>query len=72
MAKFMATVEQAKDGSWTAAVLGEHTILGTGDTKEAALDNLREGVHGLLEYLVAKGLPLPTDNVEFVALEVAA
>jgi predicted RNase H-like HicB family nuclease len=72
MTKFIAAVEQAQDGSWTAAVIGEHTVLGTGISKEDALDNLRDGVQGLMEYLAAKGLPLPNEHVEFVELEVAA
>jgi len=72
MAKFIATVEQAQDGSWTAAVIGEHTVLGTGGSKAAALENLREGVQGLVEYLAEKGLPLPNEHVEFVEFEVAA
>jgi predicted RNase H-like HicB family nuclease len=46
MANFSATVEQAGDGSWTAAVIGKHTFLGTGDTKDSARENLREGMDG--------------------------
>jgi predicted RNase H-like HicB family nuclease len=46
MAKYTATVEQAGDGSWTAAIISEHTILGAGSTKEEALENLREGILG--------------------------
>jgi hypothetical protein len=48
MAKFIATVEQAGDGSWTAALFGEKdTVLGTGATKEDALVDLRGGWRGL-------------------------
>jgi predicted RNase H-like HicB family nuclease len=72
MAKFIATVEQAEDGSWTAAVIGEHTVLGTGDSRDAALDNLRDGIRGLLDYLKSKGLPEPVETREFVNVEVAA
>jgi predicted RNase H-like HicB family nuclease len=48
MTKITATVEQAGDGSWTASVIGKHIVLGTGDTKEAAIENLREGMAGVL------------------------
>jgi predicted RNase H-like HicB family nuclease len=72
MAKFTAMVEQAGDGSWTASVIGEHTVLGTGDTKEEAVEDLRNGIQGLLEYLKEKGLPLPTQTAKYMTLEVAA
>ena len=44
MAKFTATVEQAGDGTWTASLFGEKdVVLGTGATKDEALDDLRAG-----------------------------
>ncbi len=73
MAKFTAMVEQARDGSWTAAIIGEHTILGTGATKDEAIADLRRGVAGLVEYLKLKGEPpLPEYAIELVSIEVAA
>ena len=67
-----ATVEQAGDGTWTAAVIGEHSVLGTGPTKDAALDSLRLGLADLIEELKAKGEPLPQSSIEIVSIEVAA
>jgi predicted RNase H-like HicB family nuclease len=58
MAESTAIVEQAGDGSWTASIVGEHTVLGTGDTPEEALADLRNGTRLLLQYLKDKGLPL--------------
>ncbi len=72
MAKFTATLEQAGDGSWTAAVIGEHSVLGTGATRDAALVDLRKGIVGLIEYLKSKGKPLPQSSIELVNIEVAA
>ena len=57
--KFTATVEQAGEGSWTAAIIGEHTVLGTGATREEALSDLRRGVVTLIEFLKQQGEPLP-------------
>jgi predicted RNase H-like HicB family nuclease len=65
-------VEQARDGSWSACVVGEHTILGQGDTKEQAIDDLRNGIAGLIEYLKETGQPVPSVSVELVSIEVAA
>jgi predicted RNase H-like HicB family nuclease len=70
-AKFTATVEQAGDGTWTAAFAGEHTILGTGVSREAALEKLREGLVGEIAYLKSKGEPLPQSSIELVSIEVA-
>ena len=72
MAKFTAIVEQDQDGSWSACVVGEHTILGQGDTKEQAIDDLRNGIAGLIEYLKETGQPVPSVSVELVSIEVAA
>jgi predicted RNase H-like HicB family nuclease len=72
VAKFTAIVEQAQDGSWSACVVGEHTVLGQGDTKEQAIDDLRNGIAGLIEYLKETGQPVPSVSVELVSIEVAA
>jgi predicted RNase H-like HicB family nuclease len=71
MAKFTATVEQAGDGTWSAAIIGEHTILGAGVTRETALEKLREGLVGEIAYLKSKGEPLPQSSIELVSIEVA-
>lgn len=72
MAKFIAVIEEAEDSTWSASILGEHTVLGTGETKEAAIENLREGILSLQEYLKGKGQSLPNRRIEFVELDVAA
>ncbi|MCL2661128.1 MAG: hypothetical protein FWD64_11520 [Acidobacteriaceae bacterium] len=68
-------LEQAGDGTWTAAIVGEHSVLGTGQTKESAVEDLRRGVTGLMEYLKTKGGdPAATfhQNIELVNIEIAA
>ena len=72
MVKLTATVERAGDGTWTAAVMGEHTVLGTGATREEALTDLRSGVSTLIDYLKSEGKPLPQSSIELVSIEVAA
>jgi predicted RNase H-like HicB family nuclease len=71
-AKFAAIVEQARDGSWSACVVGEQTVLGTGATKEDALSDLGRGIAGLIEYLRETGQPVPAMTTEVVSIEVAA
>ena len=73
MAKYTATVEQASDGSWSAlAVIGDYSFLGDGDTRQAAIDSLCEGIAGEAAYLKSKGQTLPAPTMEVVSIEVAA
>jgi predicted RNase H-like HicB family nuclease len=72
MARFTATVEQAGDGSWTAAIVGENIVLGVGDTREEALDDLRKGLAILVGQLKREGRPIPDSTIEVVSIEVAA
>jgi predicted RNase H-like HicB family nuclease len=72
MVRLTATVERAGDGTWTAAVIGEHTVLGTGVTREDALNDLRSGISALIGYLKSEGQPLPQSSIELVSIEVAA
>jgi predicted RNase H-like HicB family nuclease len=72
MVRLTATVERAGDGTWTAAVIGEHTVLGTGVTREDALNDLRSGISALIDYLKSEGQPLPQSSIELVSIEVAA
>lgn len=69
MMTLTATVEQAEDGSWTAvAVIGEHTIVGDGDTQDGAIFDLYNGASELVEYLKSEGKSLP----QVVNIEIAA
>jgi predicted RNase H-like HicB family nuclease len=73
MAKFTATVEQAGDGNWTAALFGEKDIvLGIAATKEEALEDLRRGLVGLIEHLKGQGKSLQPSPIEIVTIEVVA
>lgn len=67
--RLTATIEQGSDGTFTAvSVVGEHTIIGEGDTGVEAIENLREGAVALFTHLKSEGKPLP----EIVGVEVAA
>jgi predicted RNase H-like HicB family nuclease len=72
MAKFAAMVEQAGDETWSACVVGDHTVLGQGATREEAIEDLRRGIAGLIEYLKETGQPVPVMTTEVVSIEVAA
>jgi len=69
MAIFTGTVEQTpEDGSWTASAhIGEHLVLGDGDTREAAIASLEDGLRSWIDYMKGKEESLP----QMVTLEVA-
>ncbi len=71
--KLTATLEPAEDGSWTASMIdGDNLVLGTGDTRDEALADLRKGIETLIEYLKSEGKSLPESSIELVSIEVAA
>lgn len=71
--KINARVERAGDGSWTASMIeGDNIVLGTGDTRETALEDLRKGVELLVECLKSEGKRLPESSIEMVSIEIAA
>lgn len=73
MAIFTATVRKESEGDWVAlAELGDkHSIFGSGDTREGAIENLREGIAGTIKYLKSKGESIPQSDTEVVSVEVA-
>ncbi len=53
MVTLTGTVERApEDGTYTAVVvIGEHTIIGDGYTKDEAIEDLRRGAAVFFDYL---------------------
>ena len=49
MASYKVTVEQAGDGTWTSAIIGEDIVLGTGATKDEAVESLCSGLSLMLD-----------------------
>ena len=71
--KVNARLERAGDGSWTASMMdADNIVLGTGDTRDEALADLRRGIETLIEYLKSEGKSLPEPTIEVVSIEVAA
>lgn len=64
MASYTGTLEQAGDGSWTAAIIGRHMVLGTGDTRDEALRDLERGVQGIAEHLRCNGETMNASSIE--------
>ena len=72
MAKFTAILEQADDGSWSAYTVTSSLVVGCGDSKDAALDDLRGGMAFWLSYMKETGQAVLAVSAELVSFEVAA
>lgn len=66
--KFIATLDRDEDGVWIAECPSIPGCVSQGNTKEAALENLREAIGLCLEVRAEEGLPL---TVETRQVEVA-
>ncbi len=72
MAKFTAILEQAEDGTWSAHTLSPEIVAGTGETREAALGDLRAAMSFWLDYMKDTGQTVRPQTTEIVTFEVAA
>lgn len=57
-------LEQDEDGFWVAEVPAMPGCLSQGNTREEALDNVREAIEGWLEVMQSKSAPAQGELVE--------
>jgi predicted RNase H-like HicB family nuclease len=67
--KFNVTVDRDEDGVWVVECPAIPGCVSQGQTKEEALENIKEAIALCLEVRAAKGLPL---TIETRQVEVAA
>ena len=60
--KFNVTIDRDEDGVWIAECPSIPGCVGQGDTRDEALDNIREAIHLCLEVRAEKGLPLTVET----------
>ncbi|MGQ9532459.1 MAG: type II toxin-antitoxin system HicB family antitoxin [Desulfotomaculales bacterium] len=60
-----------EDGRWTAEVPALPGCVTWGNTREQALERVREAIELYLEVLAEEGKPLPEDRSDFARVEVA-
>ena len=66
--KFLTTLQRDEDGAWVAECPSIPGCVSQGDTRDAALSNIREAIAACLEVRAELGLPL---TVETLQVEVA-
>ena len=57
--KYRVLIEQDEDGVYVAEVPSLPGCISQGETREQALENIREAIAGYLESLEAHGEPVP-------------
>jgi len=60
--KFIATLDRDEDGVWIAECPSIPGCVSQGETKEAAIQNLREAIALCLEVRAEQGLPLTVET----------
>jgi predicted RNase H-like HicB family nuclease len=72
MAQFTAVLEQGEDKTWSAYTLSPSLVIGTGESKEAALADLQSAMAFWLEFMKETGQQVSLTTTEVVTFEVAA
>ena len=67
--KFTVTIDRDEDGVWVVECPGIPGCVSQGNTKEKALENIKEAIQLCLEVRAERGLPLTveTRQIEVVA-----
>ena len=60
--KFNVTIDRDEDGVWIAECPSIPGCVGQGNTRDDALDNVREAIHLCLEVRAEQGLPLTVET----------
>jgi predicted RNase H-like HicB family nuclease len=72
MANYIATFEQAEDGTWGGYFPDLPVILVNGGTLEEVRENARTGLEFWIEDMKEQGLEIPAPSVQVMGIEVAA
>lgn len=70
MQKRQVILYQDEDGVWCAEVPSLPGCYSDGETREAAIENIKEAIQLYIESLTARGLPIPQDDRQVVMVEV--
>jgi predicted RNase H-like HicB family nuclease len=67
--KFFITLDRDEDGAWVAECPQIPGCVSQGQTKDAAIDNVRDAIRACLEVRAESGMPL---TIEVRQIDVAA
>lgn len=65
-----AIVYPGEDGYWVAECPSLPGCISQGNTKQEALANIKEAIHGYVAALEEDGLPVPNENFEALLVAV--
>ncbi|MCL6449055.1 MAG: type II toxin-antitoxin system HicB family antitoxin [Armatimonadetes bacterium] len=69
--KFNICLIPEEDGRWTAEVPALPGCVTWGNTKEEAIERIKEAISLYLEVMIEEGKPIPDDQSTFANVEVA-
>ena len=61
---------RGEDGFWVAEVPSLPGCISQGETREQALANIRDAIHGYIEALEADNRPVPPDTLDAMVVAV--
>ena len=70
--KFHVVLQPEKEGGFSAFVPALPGCASQGETEEEAVRNIKEAIELYVEGLVADRQPIPSDDVHFKEIEIAA
>ena len=62
--KFMTVLERDEDGVWVVECPSIPGCVSQGDTREEAMDNIREAIAACLEVRAERGMPLTVETLQ--------
>jgi len=66
--KFSVTLERDEDGVWIAECPSIPGCISQGDTRDAAIDNVRDAIKLCLEVRAERGMPLTVETQQVEVL----
>jgi predicted RNase H-like HicB family nuclease len=63
-------IHPGEDGFWVAECPSLPGCVSQGDTREDAIQNIKEAIEGYIAVLKEDGLPVPEDNMDALLLAV--
>lgn len=65
-----AIIYKGEDGFWVAECLSLPGCISQGETKEKAIENIREAIEGYITALKEDNLPIPDENFDTMVVAV--
>ncbi|MCI0333323.1 MAG: type II toxin-antitoxin system HicB family antitoxin [Planctomycetes bacterium] len=62
--KFLVSIDRDEDGMWVVECPSIPGCVSQGQTRDAALTNIRDAIHGCLQVRAEHGMPLTVETLQ--------